>query len=276
MFKTIESGNKEKRGFSPAERKHLGKYVYALIDPRDSKVFYVGQGVNDRLFSHFSDADKCLSEGTKVDSRLMRILDIWANDENVNWAIIAHRIESSGSVPDVIESAVMDAFSISQNGPVLNSISGPHSSLLLPTELEKVNAEPVNPDKPYQAVFLFWIHRALAEGRSPYDATRMSWVVSAHYRSIREAYAVGILEGVSIGSYRICEWREASDKRFFFNGEPCDDLIDKDWRNVIAPVRGFVQRGNYPVVGFDGNGKYRILRGNPDKGWRTISADDIR
>lgn len=35
----------------------LGFYVYALRDPRDGQVFYVGKGVGDRVFAHQREAD---------------------------------------------------------------------------------------------------------------------------------------------------------------------------------------------------------------------------
>jgi len=271
LFTHIESGNKAKRAFSPKEKKHLGKYIYALIDPRDNKVFYVGQGTGNRLFEHLSDADRCLAGNAVADSRLMRIIDIWANEEDVFWAIIAHGINSDSNAADLIESSVIDAFSLSQNGPALNSIAGIHSTLLLPKDLEKVNAEPVNPTSPYPAVFMFWIHKGLAEGRSVYDATRYSWDVNEYYLGLHDAYAVGILEGLSVGSFRIDEWKHTPDKmKHFFNGEPHEELRNLDWRRIISDVRGFVQRGGYPVVEFDGEGNFRILRGNPDKGWRSL------
>jgi len=36
---------------------HLGRYVYALVDPRDGTPFYVGKGVGDRFSSHGREAD---------------------------------------------------------------------------------------------------------------------------------------------------------------------------------------------------------------------------
>lgn len=38
--------------FDEKTKQKLKKYVYMLIDPRDNRPFYIGQGVNDRVFDH--------------------------------------------------------------------------------------------------------------------------------------------------------------------------------------------------------------------------------
>ena len=35
-----------------------GHYVYALVDPRDEKVFYIGKGIENRVFSHEIESGK--------------------------------------------------------------------------------------------------------------------------------------------------------------------------------------------------------------------------
>lgn len=86
------------RKFNPGTK--LGTYVYILRDPRDRKVFYVGQGTGDRLFSHFNDADSAINNGLTlkdIDSKTIRIIDIWKNDEDVEWVIIAHDLSNSNT-----------------------------------------------------------------------------------------------------------------------------------------------------------------------------------
>ena len=39
----------------------LGYYVYALVDPRDRKIFYIGKGKGNRIFQH---AEAALVENT--------------------------------------------------------------------------------------------------------------------------------------------------------------------------------------------------------------------
>ena len=38
--------------FSPFVAEEIGWYVYALQDPRDNKVFYIGKGKDNRVFAH--------------------------------------------------------------------------------------------------------------------------------------------------------------------------------------------------------------------------------
>jgi hypothetical protein len=42
--------------FSQKVQEELGYYVYCLVDPRDKKIFYVGKGVENRVFAHVNDA----------------------------------------------------------------------------------------------------------------------------------------------------------------------------------------------------------------------------
>lgn len=51
-----------KSGFSVATKNTLGYYVYALIDPLNNSVFYIGKGVNDRVFRHEQEDDRIEKE----------------------------------------------------------------------------------------------------------------------------------------------------------------------------------------------------------------------
>lgn len=65
------------RSFDPIQKQKLGKYIYALRDPRDRKIFYVGQGSNDRVFAHFNEAGNYANTSvpiTDMSSKIIRIL----------------------------------------------------------------------------------------------------------------------------------------------------------------------------------------------------------
>lgn len=59
-------------------------YVYELIDPRDSKPFYVGKGKGDRVHQHEKDAKAGATLG-----RFDRINEIWAAGFKVEKRIVA-------------------------------------------------------------------------------------------------------------------------------------------------------------------------------------------
>ena len=48
------------RTFDILQKEKLGKYIYALRDPRDGIISYIRQGLNNKLFEHFNETDNCL------------------------------------------------------------------------------------------------------------------------------------------------------------------------------------------------------------------------
>ena len=66
---------------------HLNHYVYILRDPRDGKVFYVGQGADARVLAHLREAiaaEYGAQPGTQHTARTRRIAEIRAADALVN------------------------------------------------------------------------------------------------------------------------------------------------------------------------------------------------
>jgi len=83
----------------------LGCYVYALRDPRDGEVFYVGKGKGERILQHVTESGKNpLSEKAK----LKRIKDIEANGLKVEHLFL--RTGMDDDLAFAIEQAVIDAF----------------------------------------------------------------------------------------------------------------------------------------------------------------------
>lgn len=256
MFDISIQGNLLKRSFDSLEKEKLAKYVYALRDPRDGKIFYVGQGQGNRVFDHFYEADTCLKKQKMACSKTIRILDIWKNEEDVDWFIVAHGLESGA---DSVETAVLDTLSQSQNGPTLNGNNGPKSSILMQEDIALLGAIPVNPSLQMHQVFIFPVKNGLAQGKSAYEATRSAWYVKKAYQNL-PAYAVGIRDGISIGSFEIKSWQSIGSKSEF-NGVVENSLLNKSWVSILSKVKGYWQRGNYVIVEFDGNGKCKIVRG---------------
>ena len=70
--------------FSPAVQEKLGYYVYLLTDPRDGKIFYIGKGKDNRVFSH---AEAALNDAQASD-KLKRIRDIQRSGHRVSYELL--------------------------------------------------------------------------------------------------------------------------------------------------------------------------------------------
>jgi len=70
---------------------HSGFYVYALIDPRDNKAFYIGKGVNKRAAAHWRDMERGVNrakaerlmaiKGARQKVRIDILVDSLTNDQ---------------------------------------------------------------------------------------------------------------------------------------------------------------------------------------------------
>jgi hypothetical protein len=261
-----------KRNFDSLIIKKLDFYVYTLRDPRDNKVFYVGEGTGDRVFSHFSEAE---SHNPNPSAKVRRILEIWAQDLDVEWQIVRHGMSEQSQALE-IEAAVIDVLDASMNGPALNEIRGQHvdRGILFPSDIDALQAAPVNPTC-QMTVFVFPVREMKARLESDqayYEATKGDWRITDQYRQIKPAYAVGLTGGISHGAYRIKEWKKSNNNsgKWYFETEAqaepqgLGELLNKSWLNIISPAKGFYMRGNHLVVNFNGSGEFQIIRGCPN------------
>ncbi len=151
------------------------------------------------------------------------------------------------------------------------------------TERGTQRATPVNPDNPYDKVFIFHIKNGLSEHGNVYEATRQAWPYSRHMGS--GGVAVGLVDGISRGVYIFDRWDESprntpdKDPKYVFetanrhddNSDRSHEFLNKDWSRIIGMARGYWQRGNYLIVAFDGRGNCKFLRGLDDgKNWHKL------
>jgi len=268
MFKNIEIKNKQLK-FDRLQSQRLGIYVYGLVDPRDKKVFYVGQGQDDRIFDHFKEAKLVINEKNKPTNKTLRIIDIWLSEEEVEWVIFSHGLTQN--IVNHIESSLINSFSVSQNGQTLNGNSGPKSSMLSREEVKSLGAEEILPASPYASVFIFPVHNALKESsKNVYEATRAAWKITKKFQ-YKNSYAVGLQNGISIGSYKVQSWVDYDDKQAFI-GNDYEDLLNFNWKRVLEPAMGYWQRGNHLIVEFNGAGSFRFLYGCSNKEWIELAS----
>ncbi|HEX3825651.1 MAG TPA: GIY-YIG nuclease family protein [Sporichthyaceae bacterium] len=93
--------------FSPIVAERVGWYVYALRDPRDGRVFYIGKGVGNRVFQHALAETTTDDDSKGLSTKLETIRGIRASGAPVDAYILRHGIATERQAYD-IEAALMD------------------------------------------------------------------------------------------------------------------------------------------------------------------------
>ena len=254
-----------------AEEK-LGIYVYALIDPRDRKIFYVGQGRRNRINGHFVDTKLAMTGEKAFTSKLRRIENIWEEGLQVEIQIIRRNLPSD-SVADHVESGCISILGLSQNGITYNLNSGPqsvgHGSMSI-EEMEMLNAPPVSPAQAVSQVYIFNSNADTHDSDVLYASVRGDWTVSKANLDRVPAFAVALSKGVSKQVYKIEAW-EPSGNKFRFLGKPADsltgDLVHKNWSSILGLTSGYWIRGQYLIINFNGSGQFQFARGLASDTW---------
>lgn len=224
--------------FSKATTLKLGFYVYALVDPHNSEIFYVGKGyANNRAFSH-------LAESRTEPNKNKRISAIrQANGEPII-EILRHGIESEKACFDV-EATVIDAIGIEN---LTNAVRG-HSTergRQSAIEVERLlGSIPIDVKTISERYMVFFIHQSYSPTMTEpevYDCTRQSWYnVSSYNRTTVDEYgklkysvALAVVDSIVVRVYSILAWFPAGStlssrldlsapNRWEFIGQKIDD-----------------------------------------------------
>ena len=208
----------------------LGFYVYALRDPRDGQVFYIGKGMGDRVYSHERDAAD--SQETESE-KLSRISDIRKADGQVEHLFLRVRIEDEATA-FVIEQAVIDSYAATGT-PLTNLAKGHGASTYGLSTVEAavalVRADPTPPiEEPVIAVVINGSWTRDASPTEIYDAARGYWNINFEVRS-KARYALAVAFGIVRAAYAIDRegWYPSSlqgeeGKLWGFAGEPSQEL----------------------------------------------------
>jgi hypothetical protein len=94
-----------KEEFSAYVVEQIGWYVYALQDPRDKKIFYIGKGKGNRVFAHAQDAIE--NQGEETSQKIALIKEIHNSGGEVNSFILRHGIHAEKQAYEV-EAALID------------------------------------------------------------------------------------------------------------------------------------------------------------------------
>ncbi len=199
--------------FSAPTRRHLGHYVYALVDPRDDSIFYVGKASgNNRAFDHLKAAP---NEGQKS----IRIAEIRKSRPSLEpeVQILRYGLDETSCLN--VEAAIIDAIGLEN---LTNEIRGHGVDRGRQTakEVERLHgSKPVDVSSIADPCMLFFINRTYSPTKSDlqlYDCARQYWYnVSERTRtvladgSLPYPTALAIADNIVVRAYTVAAWLPA-------------------------------------------------------------------
>lgn len=231
----------------------LDYYVYALVDPRTDKIFYIGKGCDNRVFDHCNFAIK--NEDAES-LKLNLIREIIAQGHKVRHYILRHKLSEKESL--IVESALIDFLTYPEfnNESVLTNIASGHHQwdrgIKTVEEIEATyNCKKIKVD-PKDRILLVSLNRTfdLARKRNDdidlYDITCHSWLV-AKYKAQKIDYVMGVYRGVVRSVIKVKEYSWVKDAknrdRCAFEGELILDspYLNTDVRDYPFGVRAAIR-----------------------------------
>jgi hypothetical protein len=176
--------NSTQQEFNARTTEAIGYYVYALIDPRDQKPFYVGKGMGNRVFAHSNDA---LSTEVQTD-KLDTVREIVSAGLAVKHVVMRHGLDEKTAL--IVESTLLD-FASFFHVELTNLVAGHHASTfgaMTTDELNrKFNAPPLeNLGKDCVIININKRYRDTKGTQSFYDVTKGYWAMANPLNSNRK------------------------------------------------------------------------------------------
>ena len=208
----------------PSQEK-IEAYVYALVDPRNGKIFYIGKGnANNSAFDHLSPS----GGGERKRARIDEI-----RNAHVEPRVDILRYGLSVTVAHEVEASLIDAIGIEN---LTNEVRGhgTQRGRVSATDFERVHgAQPLainDIEEPYMMFFVNQSFSASATEVEIYDSVRQFWhAVAAKTRTpgpdgvLPYATALALVESVVVRAYRILQWYPAGttmSTRAFGSADP--------------------------------------------------------
>jgi hypothetical protein len=190
----------------------LGHYVYALIDPFDNKIFYVGKASgNNRVFDHLKST-KLETEKTK------KIQEIIFKNAEPKIEILRYDLATK-EIAFEVEASIIDALGIENLTNVVRGHKIERGRLRLSEVKRLYGSAPTNIKTIKERYMTFYINKTYSTNLSEieiYDATRQFWTnVSKDKRTKNKQgkldypIALSIYDSVVIRVYSIVDWFEA-------------------------------------------------------------------
>lgn len=184
-----------------------GFYVYALIDPRNNQIFYIGKGTGNRVFAHEVESGK---SPRSEKAKLQRIQEIESTGHEVkrlilNWGLTEEEAFAA-------EATLINLMNYISPEALTNAVAGHHvhESLTVEDFELRYGAEHLKPEDIRHNILCIKINRRYHRDITPkelYDAVRGIW--RASMKTIRHKhieYVFGVYNQLIVAVYKPDEW----------------------------------------------------------------------
>lgn len=209
-----------------ALQKLNGYYVYALIDPRTDEVFYVGKGINNRVFSHEAESTK-LEKSEKA--KLLKIREIEREGYNVTRLIVSYSLTEAEAF--AVEAALINFLSYCNKDVLTNLVAGHHNHECLTVEDFELlyGAESLSEEDIKHSIMVIKInklyHRDMTS-QEVYDTVRGLWRASINTINKKQVrYVFGVYNQLIVAVYKPTRWYYVHE---MVDVPRAEELVDKD------------------------------------------------
>lgn len=216
--------------FSQRTIEALAYYVYALVDPRDNRIFYIGKGSGNRIFQHAKDSLNENDQSLKLDI----IRDILREGNQVSLYILRHNLTEDTAY--VVESVLIDLLSYSKfntTNLLANVVAGHHQwdeGIKDVNEIDAIyNCSKIDTNHG-DILLLVSLNKSFDQSKANgvyrrpdiYEATRKYWPIRKNApQEIK--YVLGVYKGVvrSVIEVTSWNWTDVSEEGTIFKSDRC-------------------------------------------------------
>lgn len=192
--------------FSALTIEKIRTYVYCLIDPRNSEVFYVGKGKRNRVFAHLKQA-QIGNAGDKQE----RIREIWKAGLEPKIDILRHGLSDECAFE--VEGTAIHLVEL-MGGNLTNLVNG-HGVIRGRVDADELEARSNRKIAAIKdSVVLIKIGREYSPDLTPeqlYERTRRWWRVSLSRKGGMPPYAMAVSSGLVREVFNVERWMPASE-----------------------------------------------------------------
>lgn len=210
-------------------------YVYALLDPQNNEIFYIGKGKNGRIMDHVAEAKKAMSGIVNPSNKVKRIISI-LNNQNTCPKFVVLRSGLSEETAYEVEGMMIDFLTCTDYdfcgiADLQNIQSGHHNDtngIQTLDDLRRVmNATDcvILDDEKILAISINQTY--FSTHRNVYQAVRSCWYINLQ-RARRADYVVAVFQGVIVGVYEHVIWSpvtKMSPVRHEFTATPVTNQV---------------------------------------------------